>query len=276
MMDEKLAQIYGTGQTDASEDLQKTAAAELLVKLAEENGIDLDKLSDEQVITMVQELYKTAEEGQPPPFAKKEEGAKEEPKKETKGEESSGESSPDESKEAQAKFAEADFLGRVMAHAMVQELGKIEQEKMASEQKEAGKSMEFLKHIGGKARELAGKAGAAAKKGGHAIAEQAKKPGVAAGAAGAAGLAGGFAAGRASKKKEGSAQPSALETLVQQRAYELAKQAGYVDAEGNLLTPAQVQEPQEEKQASAFELAIDRQALQLLEAHGYPVEWNKA
>jgi hypothetical protein len=266
MMDEKLAQIYGTGQaTDANEDLQKTAAAELLVKLAEEQGIDLDKLSDAQVMQMVQELYKTAEDGPPPPFAKKEEGAKEEPKKETKGEESSGESSPDESKEAQAKFAEADYLGRVMAHAYVQELGRIDQEKQASQEKDAGKSMEFLKNIGKKAKEVAGKAG------GH-VAAQAKKPGVAAGAAGAAGLAGGFAAGRASKKKESSAQPSALDTLVQQRAYELAKEAGYVDAEGNLLAPPQA----EEKQASVLDVAITKQALQLLEANGYPVEWNRA
>jgi len=284
-MDEKLAAIYGTGQTDADQDLQKTAAAELLVKLAEQEGIDLDKLSDEQVTNMVNELFKTAEEA--PPFP---------PKKETKGEESSGESSPNESKEekkdeskeasaeegqaekeAQAKFAEADFLGRVMAHSFTQEVGLI--------QKEAGK-MDFLKRLGDKAKGVAGKAGeaaskagkavgGAASKAGKAVADTAKKPGAAAGAAGAGGLAAGFLAGRAGKKKEGSAAPSALETLVDQKAIEILKTAGYVDEEGNI-QPPQVAEPsQEEKQASILDVEIERLALQKLEAHGYPVNWVK-
>jgi hypothetical protein len=272
-MDEKLAQIYGTGQTDAGEDLQKTAAAELLVKLAAQEGIDLDKCSDDQIAAMVSELFKTAE-FPPPPAGEK---------KETKGEESSGESSPneskeekkeekkDESKEAQAKFAEADFLGRTMAHAMVQELDLIE--------KQAGKG-DFLKMI----REKAGKAGTAVagagKKAGGAIAGAAKKVNaghVAAGAGGfaAGALAGGFSAKRKAedKKKEGSA----LETLIEQRALDMLKTAGYVDAEGNVTAPQTEEAPAEtqEKSASALDLVVEEQALKLLEANGYPVNWNK-
>lgn len=288
-MDEKIAGIYGTGKPEAEQDLQKVAAAELIVKLAEREGIDFDKLSDDQITEMVNELFKTAEEA--PPFPPKKD-------KETKGEESSGESSPDESKdeskeasvteaekEAKAKFAEADFLGRVMAHSMVQEMGLIQKEagrmgNLANFVRDKAKAVGAAAAKGGKAvgsaAAKAGKAtGEAASKAGKAVAGAAKKPGVAAGAAGAAGLGGGFLAGRAGKNKEGSASPSALETLVDQRAYEILKVAGLVDAEGNVLPPQVEQPEQEEKQASALDVEIERMALQKLESLGYPVVWNE-
>lgn len=279
-MDERLVAIYGTGQTDAGEDqdLQKTAAAELLVKLAEQEGVDFDKLSDEQVTDMVQELFKTAsdlppfmqkkEEGKesseesssPESKESKEEGKKEESKEEEKKEGSAKEPSEQE-KEAQAKFAEADFLGRAMAHAFVQEVGLIQKE--ASE-KQAGAA-------GNIANLLKGKAQAA----GKAVAGAAKKPGVAAGAAGAAGLAAGAAAHKASdKKKKASAEPSALEGFVDQKALELLKTAGYVDEQGNVLPPPAQEAQETAKEASVFDVEVTRMALQKLAGLGYPVKWD--
>lgn len=206
-MDEQLAQIYGTGQPVAydQEDLQKTAAAELLVKLAAEQGVDLNQFSDKEIGEMITTLYKNAqEEGAAPPFAGKETPAEEkaEEKKEEKKEE-------EKEKEAQAKFAEADFLGRVMAHAMVQELNSID--KQASAQAPAAPAPQ--------------------------------------------------------------ADPnSALEKMAQQRAWEMAKEAGFVDEKGNLIVP---QKPEQQKTASALKQAVDHRALQLLEAAGLPVEWKK-
>ena len=103
MMDDYLANIYGTGAT--SESLEKTAQADLLMKLAEEEGIDLSGLDEEQLGALADQVISD------------DEGA---------GEEGGGEEAEVEAEEeAQAKFAEADFLGRVMAHSYTQELNKI-------------------------------------------------------------------------------------------------------------------------------------------------------
>jgi hypothetical protein len=243
-MDEQLAAIYGTGQPELDEsDLEKTAAAELLVKLAEEQGVNLDDFSDEEVGQMLDELY-------------------------------SGEgiehTAADE--ENQEKFAEADYLGRIMAHSMVQELGNIE--------KEAGNKFTKLDRLGqhlkgsavgrflkGRPEALKG-AGKSAKmaitgkdpwgvqvKGmrGYHAGQALKGAAPELGAAGV--LAGGTAAALAAKKKEKKA--SALETLAQERAYALAQEAGYV------------------KEASALDHEVERRALEICEEQGIPVEWNE-
>lgn len=211
-MDEQLAAIYGTGQPVAydQEDLQKTAAAELLVKLAAEQGVDLNQFSDQEIGEMITDLYKSAQEEGAPPFPpKKEEGAEHEAKESKEKEK--GEDEEEKEKEAQAKFAEADFLGRVMAHAMVQELNNIDKQ----------------------------------------------------------------ASARPAPAQQPAADPnSALEKMAQQRAWEMAKEAGYVDDKGNLVVP---QKPEQQKTAAASPLQqnVDIRALQILEAAGLPVEWNK-
>jgi hypothetical protein len=208
-MDEQLAQIYGTGQPVAydEEDLQKTAAAELLVKLAAEQGVDLGQFSDEEVAGMIHELYKEAQDAPPFPPKKKEEGKEHEAKESAEMEEGEDEEEEEaKEKEAQEKFAEADFLGRVMAHAMVQELNNIDK------------------------------------------------------------------AAAAQPAPEQSKEASALEQMAQQRAWEMAKEAGYVDAQGNLLIPQA--QPEQEK-TSSLKQAVDFRALQLLEEVGLPVEWKK-
>jgi len=123
-----LAEAYGTHQTSAApsdEDMQKQASINLFAKLAADHGVDLNKLSDEQVNELYSDfLAKMAEEKkdekkEPPPAAKKDE------KKDEEEKEAAARAEFQLQKEAEAKVAEADYLGRVMAHAYVNELKKI-------------------------------------------------------------------------------------------------------------------------------------------------------
>lgn len=244
-MDEQLAAIYGTGQSYMDEsDLEKTAAAELLVKLAEEQGVDLNDFSDAEVAGMLDDLYGGG------------------------GQEDVG----------QEKFAEADYLGRVMAHSMVQELNEIE--------KEANKATEMASKAWGATKGFAGKlqGKASAKKarlgelltgskltkmkaenysptraiegmlGGEAKAI--RKARLLAGGAAGAGAIGLGVGGTKAVQKMRSKEGSALDTLAEQRAYELAAEAGYI------------------KEASAFDYEVERRALEICEANGIPVDWN--
>lgn len=111
-MNEFLSDYYGTNDGANYEDpdsLEKMAQLTLLVKEAEENDVDLSDLTEEEALELADELYGGGEAY--------EEG--------------------DFEKEAEAKFEEADYLGRVMAHSMWQELGEIE--------KEAGKRIDAAK-----------------------------------------------------------------------------------------------------------------------------------
>ena len=78
---------------------------------------------------------------------------------------------------------------------------------------------------------------------------------------------GGIAALAGGKKKKASA----IEKLAEERAWELANEAGYVDEQGNLTVPEQ----QEKTAASELETTVDTMALQMLEQAGVPVEWNE-
>ena len=117
-MNEFLAAYYQTGPTSpqtTGEEVEKQAQIELFSKLAADNNIDLESLSDEQVGQLWADFQKNASAA--PTDATKiaeEEEKKEEAKKEH-----------EEKKAAAEKLAEADFLGRVVAHAYVNELKKI-------------------------------------------------------------------------------------------------------------------------------------------------------
>jgi len=271
-MDEQLAQIYGTNQS-ADDDLEKVAAAELLVKLAAENGINLDALSDQQVGELVTELYKAAEEAPPfPPAAEKKEEPKEEEKKEEKESPAEEKKEEEAKKEASEKVAEADFLGRVMAHSMVQELRTIEKQAgWAGAKEEMGRAISGIgKHDApGAKMSLINRlktVGAAAGQ----LPTAAKVVGGAAVAAGAAKGVHSIVKKIREKKEEPKQKAASVDELIQARAYEMAKQAGWVDAEGNLLAP----QAEVSKEASAEQAMLDQAALQLLEANGYPVKWN--
>jgi len=272
-MDEQLAAIYGTGQPEAydDDDLQKTAAAELLVKLAAEEGVDLDEFSDDEIAGMIDNLYKTAAEGDAPM-------TEEEKAKKKAAEEAAAADTSEE------KVAEADFLGKVMAHSMVQELNAIEKEAGIKERagEIAGKALSGIAGAGravGRAGAATGKAlhGAAGTVGekasfGKLTGGKAKALGYGLAGAGTVGTGAGIAALAGGKKKKASADESALAKLAGERAYEMLAQAGYVDEDGDIMFP---QQPEEEKVASTLDQAVDIQALRILQENGFPVEWNE-
>lgn len=124
-MDQFLAELYGTNEPGA-DDFEKVAHLDFLEKVAEEEGIDLDELDDEDL----EELAEIAAEA-----LEEEEGYEEEG--EDDGEYEEEYEDDDLEKEAEAKVEEADFLGRVMAHSFNQEMDNID--------KEAGARTEALK-----------------------------------------------------------------------------------------------------------------------------------
>lgn len=153
-MNSFLAQAYGTNGSDQDSDLEKTAQALMLSKLAEQEGIDLSGLDEQQLSMLAQEVSQQLAaaqaggaqqpgemaggmpgggmpmspppmqappgQGPPPPMPA---AAGPAPAPQNPGEQFSEE----QVKVAQAKMAEADFLGRLMAHAMHQESKLIKQ-----------------------------------------------------------------------------------------------------------------------------------------------------
>lgn len=114
-MDRELAAMYGTpGATQ--EDTTKTAEMELFCKLASENNIDLAQLSDEQIT----ELYNATFDKQ---ASTEEDSAHQEPEQDKIA--AAAEAEFNQQKEWREKVAECDKLGRIMAHAYVQELSNI-------------------------------------------------------------------------------------------------------------------------------------------------------
>ena len=258
-MNELLAEIYGTNQQAEESDIEKNAAAELLVKLAEDEGVSLDDFSDQEIAEMINELQS---------------GGADSEKTAGVGTEEEKEEEEEEEGASQEKVAEADFLGRVMAHSMTQELASIEKEagsKMEAVKGGIGKALKAVKeyHIkGGKTLAEAkrgftpgapkgkgefvggrwGQKWSAKKRVGHAAKGAARFLPHAAAVGGVGAMAG--------KKKESSA----LDNLAEQRAMQMLEEAGY---------------DTQEKQASALDNAVEYRALEMLEQAGYPVEWNQ-
>lgn len=134
-MDPWLAKVYGTAGGEAATDLEKTAQAMFLQKLAAQENIDLSQLSPEQQEALVQQILAagqqpTAPQGQPQPQGQPPMQAAPQGQPQPQGDPSMDPAQVQElmMKEAQAKFEEADFLGRAMAHAYVNELEKIAEE----------------------------------------------------------------------------------------------------------------------------------------------------
>lgn len=298
-MDPKLAEIYGTNQqTDA--DLEKLAAAELAEGLSNEEQLDTDGLSEEELEAVAQEvLNASGEEGE-----EGEEGGNIDGQEKT---------SADAGEEAQEKLAEADYLGRVMAHSYVKELREIEKtagmtsgarvlqkvksqggkvmkavgdlasgkqarEGFAAAKKskgtaEAAKGMAQKSIMSPKGREAAGKMigkheGAAA---------AAKKSGMK-GLAKTVGLYSGAGAAAYGGKKALSKESSALDTLVQQRAQAILEESG-IDPNSLQATEAQQEEGQEKVSdpREALAAAVEQKAWELLGQYGVvPAEQEEA
>lgn len=100
----------------SNEEAEKLAEVELFTKLAADNGIDLDQLSQEQV-NELWVAFKTAGDEEP---EKKEE---KEDDKDDKKEKAKAEFA--EKKEASMKIAESDELGRLMARSFMDEVQKL-------------------------------------------------------------------------------------------------------------------------------------------------------
>jgi hypothetical protein len=313
MMNMDLAAMYGTPGGPSEEDLEKTAQMELFVKLAAENQIDLSQYSDDEVAQLWEETFKGAqEEGS-------ENGGKKPPKKEGEEEEEQEKESAAlaefaEQQEWQEKVAEMDYLGRLMAHAYVNELNEIG----GAMDKEAGKASELYGAAKGALSSLPGKArgvgesvkgapsrvmealrakgraahggsyprrkleqAAAARGGSRADIEKIVRRREAlrgAGEYGKKGLpyagagAAGYAAGR-------SKQSSAIDEYAAELAIQKIAESQHWDVDeavervGALFT---LGAPESEKIAMASDVneAIEARSLELLEAAGYPVEWN--
>lgn len=298
-MNLNLAAMYGTPGAQPEEQT-KLAEAELFSKLAAENGIDLNRLTNDQI----QELWTAT-------FAKTAEEDAEHEKKESVEKEKGEDEEEDEKKEAAAlehrtKVAQAEeeqrahYLGQVMAHSYVAELSKIAAAREAGETVEtpteldkeaamppalakalgkvksvAGAGADKAKAFGSKAKELGAKGVAKTKEvGSKGVAHVKEHKGAyGAGAAGAGGAGAGFAAGRFGKKKESSA----LDALAIEAAVKIAHADGRFDIEevaervGHIFGLGL---DESTKVAGTLEAQVEVRALEFLEAAGYPVEWN--
>jgi len=281
-MDLDLARIYGTpGQKTASaaqeEQLEKQAAAELFSKLAADNGIDLSQLSDEQIGGLWAETFgeKLAADDE-----EEDEEEDEDKKKKASAELSS-------LQDEQQKLAFADQAGRVMAHAMVNELNSINENiaKEAAMPEGLRKGLEAAGRHVGKAGNKAGKhlegvgkkiVGVVAKGGEGAMnPTTAKRIGGGAYGVGAAAAGGAGAAIHHRSKKESSA----LDELALQEAFNKAASAGFDTDEAtdrlNAVFTLGLGESEKVASAPAGDLnaAVDIRSLEYLEAAGYPVTW---
>lgn len=119
-MNQALAEFFGNASEVASDEtMSKQAEVELFCKLAAEQGVDLNAMTDEQV----EALYAGT-------FGTKEAESDDEKKKRLEAE---AREEHEGKKEAEAKFAEAALAGQIMAHSMWAELQEIQKEAGAKE-----------------------------------------------------------------------------------------------------------------------------------------------
>jgi hypothetical protein len=291
-MNQWLADMYGTN--GASEAQEKTAELELFAKLAADNGIDLSRLTAAQVHSLYAETFgKVAEEGS-------EEEGDDDSGEEDKKEQAVAEH--EEKKESAAKLAEADLMGRVMAHALVSELGQIEksaampaflQKGMAAVGNAAGKSHSAEQAVSGRVgKALAGKKlpkgvgiggiGTATSEGKELVHNRNVSLGRKAlgSAAGSTALVGGatYAATR-KKKSDEQKESSAFETLAAENAIKVAAAAGYDADEAlqrvNAVYILGLGESEKVGHIERTDDALHVRALEYLESAGYPVNWQE-
>jgi hypothetical protein len=223
-MDPVLAELYGTNQVDES-DVEKLAAAQMAEELADDGEIDTDSMTDDAIEALAQEVLGASESEEPQ--AEVAEG----------GEEMS------------EKVAEADYMGRVMAHAYVQELNGIEKEagRIGDALESIGRRVtpkKLISHLKSRGQNQARASDIEAFKKGIIPAEEVgshakhtldtkklhRYAGGAAVGTGAAAVAGGAAGAhhllKKDKKKHASAE-EVIESAAQERALEMLDEAGY-------------------------------------------------
>jgi len=266
-MDPRLAEIYGTNSEEQTQDTEKVAAAQLAEKLAGDESLNLEGMSEDQIEALAQEVLAQGADEQTQAAEETEEA---EATEET------------EEKQASEKLAEADYLGRVMAHSYVQELRNIEKE--AGVKETAGKVMGHLKRhkedVKGGFKDLAYMA-KSPRQAASALKDSVKTHGVkrtikenknsvkALGVAGAGAVGTGAAAKKYKDKK--SSAVSALDTLAAQRALEILAENGIDYNE-----EAEVEEKTASNPADALAAAVEARAMELLQAEGYEFESEEA
>lgn len=294
-MDMDLAALYGTPGGPPQEDLEKQAQAELFCKLAAENGIDLDKLNDDQINELWSEVMgkEASDDSDEKKDDKDDEGDDKKDEKKEAAAAAEFEALQERSKEAAAQLEFADKMGRTMAHSMVQELGRI------------GDAMEKGASAGQAAKNIGQLAAYAGKKGGRAAGEGAQSAAERLGAAArhhiggrsktlvdankaksrrvgygimggtAAAGAGGAAAAKGGKKKESSA----IDELAFEAAVVKAAEAGWdLDEAAERVAAIQtlgLDESEKIASAQTTEQAVDIRALEILEKAGYSVTWEE-
>jgi hypothetical protein len=245
MMNEFLAQHYGTRETLGAGaddgDVAKLAEAQLLDGMLQSEGIDVDQLSGDDVIKLAYEVF--GENSEIVKAAQEEAGGKCEDCGKAECE------CPSSEKNA----SDADAMGRIMAHAMVQELGEIE--KNASRLSELGGSAQRV--LGG-LREYAGQA-ASKVKGKYRL------------------------GGRASEAKS-----SVMEALG--KGPSMKDRASLIGRAGKKMAPelaagtalalgakkALGGKKDKEKGASAFDMLAEQRAVEILSEHGISVDDGQA
>jgi hypothetical protein len=255
-----LFETYGTNKTAShtAEDQQKVAEAELFLGLCKNAGIDPQHLTDEQIGV----LWKAAsgeDKGEKPMDKKKEEEAK-------KGEEKKASATREwQEKRAMAeKVAEADSLGRIMAHAYVDELKKI-----GSSNKVAELPPQFMKNVKGKGDEKPEEKkpeGKSEDKGDKDEDEKKKESQDRANAL-------------IAKLASGTSSTPSLDEQSALHAVEILKQAGY-DANVamsriNAIHTLGLPESSKIASASTADDAVVVRSLEYCEAAGFPVDWSK-
>jgi hypothetical protein len=276
-MDPVLAELYGT--VTPQEDIEKTAQLDLLQKIAEAHDIDLDQLSDEQILEAVEALdgvEKVAEE----------------------------QSVGGMDKEAEELFRNSDYGGRIFAHAMIDELRSIQKqaageygnpllsavmlEKEAKTKGQMGREFnrilttgtvekaplkervtgalrsagESIKKAPGQA---VGRADKLTQRLGRALAGQGNLSRAAARRVGGGALGAGAAlAGTAGLGAAAAMRKKSFDEAVYERAAEHLAAAGLIDDSGEVLSPEYSEKTAQD---------VDAAALGLLEQMGYPVEW---
>lgn len=303
-----LAQMYNTN--GASQEVQeKVAAVDLFLKVAEEQGFSAEKIasmSDEEVAYLFNETFKEASDDSPPapPF-----GGKESKKEEKEEKEDDDKEKKAAEELAQQKFAESDFGGRIMAHALVDELNKIKQAEQEKAASVATKAKELFERGKGHVTEAAGaaknKASEIAEKGKNKASELAEKGkemkdktltslkdnaaplGVGAAGGAAVGAAVSHAAsGEKGRKKKASvfderAADLAIAKIAQASAEQEAAGQEFFNLEYAAQKIAEILDAggiddDSSKVASnmSLEQAAEVRALEMLELCGYPVSWE--
>lgn len=259
-MSQELGNIYGTTKQASAEptpeDREKLAQADFFMNMCKEGGIDPKALTDAQIDKLwkvAMDAKEEADKGKSPFPPKKDEKKDEEKEAAARREYA-------EKRAAAEKIAEADSMGRIMAHAYVDELKKIA---------EAGKTAAFPPGFvpgGGKGGEEKKEEKGEKKEEKE---DEKKKESQARAEALIARLS----------KEAGVSTTAALDEKAAYLAVDLLKSVNVDEkiaaAKINAVLTLGVPESTKIAMAQGYEAALQVRALEFCERAGFPVDWSK-